>query len=740
MLNLSGALGMRSLEELQRIANLWGVEPPTTTEAASRQRLELAIRDPIAARFVWEQLSDSERRVLFAALGPSARNWAPIEQLPEKTNLDEPSIHRVLARLQRYGLLLQEIARVQGNELSGHHPSYYGYSYARQAGVPAEQKAIVYVPTEIAPVLYTTGREFFLPQHDRSTQSLNEILMPYRQGDLDQIARRFGLTLSSYYSRPELRSLLADNLAQADAVQYALKHLDEAVRDLYEWLCAEGGKVTMAAVRARLGKDHAELSAVIHMLEEFAIAFDTFSNGQRVLFVPAETLENIRRAAARPRPPQELEPRPQPQSTHPADTPFLWDLVLFVGLIYQNDIELTRSGSMPKRAAMKLLPLLTCARAQASLENTQVYLDMLKQEAKDLGLVQVPPASGPNAKPRLVVGTKLDAWANTDLVGQVRRIFRRWPNNRWWVDEFGAGYREWYSYYLDTIAAREVVQRHLAKCQPGVWYSLEQFCQVVQGDDPFVLRPAQRFAGDTGYKMADELRANWPMTDGEVIAGIFRSTLAELGIVALGYDRPVLPQPGEAVNPDAFMVTELGAAVIHGNCPVQTTGPRVPLLVQPNFDVIVMEADMAALYRLIRFAAPVQIGRVSRFSITKDTLLRGLAQGLSLDEVLAFLQAGSQKPVPQNVIYTLRDWSRQYKEATISTVTLVEVADADLADELCRTGRLANLGLRRLGPCAIALPGTITMREVQRLLEKIGYATKLNGMVETASATANPRR
>jgi hypothetical protein len=738
MLNLSGALATRSLEELRRIAGLWGIEEPPGADAASRQRLELAMRDHIPARFVWEQLTDGERRVLYATLGPSARNWVPIEQLPGKTELDERAVQLALARLHGRGLVLQEIARVQGNDLVGQHASYYS-NYTRVASQPVEQKAIAYVPTEVAPVLYTTGREFFAPQNDRSAQTLNQILTPYRQGDLDQIARRFGLTLSSYYSRPELRALLADNLAQADAVQYALKHLDAPQRTLFEWLCAAGGKVTMAEVRTRTGKEGAALAAIIRTLEEFAIAFDTFSAGQRVLFVPGETLENLRRAAARPKPPEQLDPRVQPRSVHPPDTPLLWDLVLFVSMVYQNDVELTRNGSLSKRTAAKLLPLLTGPRAQGNAERTQVYLDMLKQEAKDLGLVQAPPATGPEMKQRLTIGAKVDAWANTDLAGQVRRIFRRWPNNRWWVDELGAGYREWYSYYLDTMAAREVVQRHLTQCRPGVWYSLEQFCQVVQGDDPFILRPAQRFAGDTGYKMADELRVNWPMTDGEIIAGIFRSTLAELGIVALGYDCALLPSPDEAVNPDAFMVTELGASVISGDCQGGDSTQRA-LLVQPNFDVIVMAGHMAALFQLIRFATPLQVGRVSRFNITRDTLLRGLAQGLTLDGVLEFLTAGSQKPLPQNVTYTLRDWSRQYKEATISTVTLLEVADEELASELCRSSKLTGLGLRRLGPCAIAVSGAASVREVRRLLEKIGYATKLNGVIEAASVPASQRR
>ncbi len=70
------------------IATLWGVEPPRDTGLAALNRLENGIRDPISSRFVWEKLDDDERRVLSAILGPSARNWCLLEQLPEKTKRD----------------------------------------------------------------------------------------------------------------------------------------------------------------------------------------------------------------------------------------------------------------------------------------------------------------------------------------------------------------------------------------------------------------------------------------------------------------------------------------------------------------------------------------------------------------------------------------------------------------------------------------------------------------------------
>jgi hypothetical protein len=774
MQSLGGILASRDLHELQVIATLWGQPHPRDVDMGSVNRLESGIRDTISARFVWEQLDEVERIVLYAILGPSARNWRPLDHLPEQTKLEMAQVRRALDRLKRRRLVLEEIAKIQGNELYGQRAVYFGYAYNRPANLPIESKPIVYVPTEIATVLYATSRELFAPQGDRSQKSLDDILMPYRQGDLDQIGRRYGLIVQSYSSRNDVRQAMAANLCQADAVRYALARLEPGLRSLYEQMMARDGRLLMSEVRRITGLNDPALNAALHTLEEFAIAFDTFSEGRRLLFIPHETLENLRRDARRARVEVGLRACSEPRSVAPANPTFLWDLAMFVACVQQQEIELTRSDALHKRIATKLLPLLANPRAQsASEEEALGYLEMLKQEARELGLVVVAPLAEKAAEPvkaprgrakansvieeakgRLAPGPKLESWARYDLAGQARRLFRRWLTDRWWVDQLGAGYRDWLSHYIDVGAARQAIQKALSACEPGVWYTLASLRATIQGDDPFVLRPVQRFAGEAGFKLADQLREHWDQTDGEVIAGIVRSSLAEMGLVALGYQRETPPLPHEIINPDAFMLTELGAAALGiGTLAADQleTPPELPaingraalcaqdgstlagwastqpLIVQPNFEVLVMEPCMPILYSLPRYAVPERIGRVSRFTLTREALLRGLANGLALDDILTALERQSQKGLPQNIAYTLRDWARQYKEARINQVILLEVSDELLAYQLENTGKLAALGLRRLGPCALAAPGDANLRELGRALKKLGVAVKFGG-------------
>jgi Helicase conserved C-terminal domain len=735
MKSLSALLTDAPYDTLHALSHRWGAPTPENSSPEARQRLERAMRDTVAARFVWERLDDDERRVLFAVVGPSARNWCLLETLPSRAHLDTERCDDAVRRLVDTRLLSTEIARVQAGELVSQRPTFYGYSIPRNPQAQIEDKLIAYVPTELATGLYTSGRELFVAQADRSRQTLDELLMPYRQGDLDQIGRRFGLSIGAYYSRNEVRVAMAENLSQADAVRYALARVDPQLRHIYEWLRAHGGRAPLAAVRSFIDLDGAELAALIRTLEEYALAFDTFSQGERVLFIPQQTLENLRRAEERPRAQAGLQQCEAPAAVLPADTPFLWDLAVIVSAAYHQEIELTRSGTLPKRAAQRLLPFLQGARERKTEDLALAYVEQVKQEAVELGLVVAPPSTA-SQRGRLAAGPKLDSWARHDQVMQVRRIFRRWPANRWWVDSLGANYEEYLSYYLEQPLAREQVRRALRRCEPGTWYSVASFRASLQSDDPFVLRPSQRNAGEAGFRLADDVRAHWDRTDGEVVTGILRSTLRELGLVELGYDREAVPTHGEDINPDAFRITPLGAEVMTSDLSADVQPAPRPLVVQPNFQVLLMEPHMGALYWLVRFASLEQAGRVSRFTLTREALLRGLASGGAIEDVVAFMESHSQKAIPQNVAYTLHDWSRQQPSATESE-TLLEVGDDALASEIVTSPRLRAFGLRKVGPRKVAVPAEASRSDLRRALERLGYASRLiSGFEELVSAAA----
>jgi hypothetical protein len=211
--------------------------------------------------------------------------------------------------------------------------------------------------------------------------------------------------------------------------------------------------------------------------------------------------------------------------------------------------------------------------------------------------------------------------------------------------------------------------------------------------------------------------------------------------VALGYDEEDVPPAGAERNPTSFLLTELGAEVLHSDLSASVQPASRSLVVQPNFQVLLMEPYMPALYWLARFAALDQVGRVSRFTFTREALARGLASGATIDEVLAFLEHHCQKALPQNVVFTLRDWARQVREAAFAPPEprLIEVADEKTAGEMVKSPKLRAFRLRLAGPRAVAVPPETSLRDLWRALERSGYAKFLSGLEElVAAATGLP--
>jgi hypothetical protein len=734
MKSLGALMQQRNLAELQAMAELWGATPPTSSDPNDVLRLERQMRDTLAARTCWQGLAPRERTVLGAIVGPAARNWCILDQLAERAGLPADETDMAYAKLAQAFIVFEDLAKMQGDELIGQRVAFYGYNHARNGQTPTVERAIAYVPTEIATTLYTTGRELGPLMPDRTTQALDELLAPYRQGDLDQIGRRFGLTIQTYCSRNEVRAVIADNVSQADAVRYALTQLLPSLSDLYEWLIAKGGRATTNEVQKRMRWDKPALLNALRTFEDYAIAFDAFSEGQRVIFIPARTFDNLRRAHARPLPQaQSVERSEPPQTIRPADSIILWDIAAFVAGVVQQDIELTRTQALPKRTAQRILPLLANEWVRQNDESAFRYLAQIQTEAQDLGILQLTTAED---RQRLDLGVKLDVWASQDVRMQTHRILRRWPHNRAWHDQVGTGYAAWMASAINLTAARESLLALLRQCAPGMWYDVRTLLRKIQDDDPFVLRPNQRFNGNGGFKVVDDVRAHWEDTDAEVLIGMLKSTLYELGIVALGYDAATLPATRAECNPDAICLTELGLEVLKGDLGLAQTPTEHPLVMQPNFEILLLEPHMPALYWLVRFAQPEQIGRASRFKVTREALLRSITDGTTVEEILAFLARHSMKELPQNVIYTLHDWARQYKETRLSRVVLIEVDDEALATELCESAKLRDLGLRRVGPLALASPEGAAVRAVRRAIERAGYAATAAGGNATPESAA----
>ena len=187
-------------------------------------------------------------------------------------------------------------------------------------------------------------------------------------------------------------------------------------------------------------------------------------------------------------------------------------------------------------------------------------------------------------------------------------------------------------------------------------------------------------------------RNHWFEIEGRIIADMLRTMLNWLGAVDVGKDKQK--------RFVSFRVTDEGRSLLDPEYPWQEqsgTLPR-PLLVQPNFEVLVLHPDSRVLWNLLRLSDLVRHDRVSVYVINKESILRAVESGLSPETITRFLHDNTGKELPQNVAQSVSDWARLIKYTGVNRVTLIEVEDPSVLDEMAASRKTKKYIARRLSP------------------------------------------
>ncbi len=720
-------------EQVALIVKLWAGEP----NIESRQRvIEMLLKrmvDPIAARFAWEYLTDDERQILYRAMAPSTRYGVRHDALLKKSQLSAARYEAAVNSLVQYALL-------QEFEQSSRQMAYIGNISKAQSNASVEKVKLLSVFNENVDPLYAVGREIFTPSGDRSRWDLDKLLSQLSEAELYKIIKNYDIQQGPYYSRSDLGYTIIEHLLDIREPLDHLPNIDAQSRRLSLWLREHSGRMGMQDVRDYMKMDDATLLKALHTLAQCALAFDTFSKNEHVLFVPEEFYDEWKsvtsNAGHEPVKKGLIEREGEPPAIRSSENITIYDLATLMGAIYQQTIEPTQAGKVPKRISNKLRPLL---RGQPRLDylNEDEYLEIVLDAARQLNIVQLADPPVQDIKPAYEAGPFVGQWANFSLLEQTRRLLLYWIANFGWRDVYGVNYGSWSTYSWDASEGRKALLRQLDKCVPGQWYTISSLLEAIWDEDAFAFRPVPIYGRQSQLRKNRDTRAKWDRCEGEVYTGILASTLYELGIVSLGYEDSDALTVTKPINPDLFMLTDIGGAIMameNSTESIEATEPQPlqrTLIVQPNFDLLLLQPDLRALYDLLPFAQANQLGVVSRLTLTRTSVLRGMRAGKNIEQILGILQQHSQKELPQNVEYTLRDWTKNYKDARISQVLLFEVSSEEVGQILGKLPALQGLGIRQLGPCIFAVSGDVDLQALRKALDKEGIAVQLSGEIFT---------
>jgi hypothetical protein len=254
--------------------------------------------------------------------------------------------------------------------------------------------------------------------------------------------------------------------------------------------------------------------------------------------------------------------------------------------------------------------------------------------------------------------------------------------------------------------------------QTEAWWSIDDFVSTIKRIDPDFQRPN----GDYESWYIQDTQGNflmgfghWDEVEGALIRHLLTHILPILGIVDLGCTSAVS-------QPTSFRFTPPGQFFLAGQPAPISTQRQTYLRADNNFRVRVPPS--ASLYDRFQLARFAQLERREEgraiYLITRGSVHRAIKNGITVEQITAFLNRATNNQAPLRVVEMLRTWGARHEVLRIEQVTLLRFKDEHILAELRQQTGIDQLLGESLNPTTVLVPAA-HLPELRRLLAEMGY-------------------
>lgn len=314
-------------------------------------------------------------------------------------------------------------------------------------------------------------------------------------------------------------------------------------------------------------------------------------------------------------------------------------------------------------------------------------------------------------------------WLQADEAAQVWILQNAWRadptwNDLWHVPGLLPQNTGWEN---SPLRARATILEFLEQLNAPAnsWLSLDGFVETIKQANPDFQRPHGDYQSWYIKNAAGEMLMgfeHWDTVEGGLIRYLIGVVLPLLGVSKVGKSDP-------RITPDLFQITPAGQQFLARTPPNLTAAPSpVRLRVDDKFQVWVpVQASLYDRFQLARFAQFDQrTERRTIYQMTRSSLNRALKNGVTPEQIQAFLTRVTNNQIPLRVVERLRAWGTRYGGAKIEQATLLRLQNEQMVSELQQHPEVGPLLGEMIGPTTIVLPAK-TVAKVRQLLYKMGY-------------------
>lgn len=380
------------------------------------------------------------------------------------------------------------------------------------------------------------------------------------------------------------------------------------------------------------------------------------------------------------------------------------NLSRFLSYIQEHDVRFTVRGEIFKTTEKKILQHLI-PNPGRELSREEV-LSFLFRFARHQELIK---STGERT---FAITSAGRAWGETKLADKLGTLVD------FATEERGLG-----GEYYHQVRMRQILVRLLKRVEPGTWYDLMYLPFLARNT---YLSTLDDLEVDAYFAERSQSSQHVPMEDPQRMAWNLvrwmRQRLYLCGVIDLGYNA--------SKRPVAIRLTHSGARLLGVPSNVsQPSGGVGSIVVTPDFEVVLFPTgdDAELVHELDRFCVREKLEEVLHFRITEASVRRALKEGMYMERIHETLQSASRTPVPQNVVFSIRDWAQRAGLMTLDRSWVLTCPDAETLRRF-----LQDPGVRKHvksveGEQRVQLVTRYTPKRMQALLRDLDYLVELQG-------------
>lgn len=639
-------LRAHGLAELRQIADCWDVPLTGRTSDDHIAHLYRTMRDPWTVRDRVERLDPAEWAIIEALLARGDGGLSR-DALPATTGLPAAVVATTVEALQRCGIL----AREEG---------------ATRRAAARDEAVVLGLPRELATAFGRVRDERLLGTAIGPETPLRALLSTLEGGELEEAAEAWGLRVTpGTMSREALTDEVLARVGLPDQARAVAQALSPGARRVLGAVREAGGRLALATLRADLRLEPQELREAARTLHRRLLIWHTWEGAggdaasplTRTLIVPRDIVAPRRARRDAPPPLDAIDASPEGRPTYQFSA--AWDLLTMMqrltqGLLTWREGDEERNSTALRRLAPALWLRGADGRARPG------YASLLLALARQGGLLRV------EGEELIVDEAALESWRGLSFAAQTQALFIRWCEAADWPE--GPSQEDLQLANVDWRAARAAFLVELRACQVGEWYDAATLTLRIARQHPNLLGnsfSAARASGPAGTREEVTTAAT---------AVALHGALVPLGLLAEGAG----PQgrPALTLTPVGAWLLDRGAEPV-----VRPAGDR-SLAVGADAEVLLLRPTPRRLWALGAIGELIRLDTVSSYRLTEASVRRGLAAGLTAEQIATFLERGGGEPLPPNLAFLLQEWMRGHAGVRLARAVIVRPDDPAQAERL----------------------------------------------------------